>query len=1425
MGNYFIKTVVFLFFLIFSLEGFGFWVIAEEPMSQNKCGDFDITMPVNVGFIRVYETNKPDWGKDDVNPLLIIFPPEGYIIDTNSPVSASTNYYNDIDVDAVALLFEDRVEVPVKVDKENRISFINVLGIKLKRHPNYTENLDCKKMRVIKREGEGEDIVDTIIDDIGCFSITSPKVYLVPDETPDEENIITICEGESVIFNVFPADGSKHQVNIQPDFNPQITIFEESGNEVQFDNFGTYIVKGGVIIENCGEDIPRWSKPLTVEVKASPNLELDEDANTSFENGSNTPINLFDYITNYDEKYIYDIKCDCDEEFINKKSETNYEIIPSAIEDIGEYPIIFSAKYNDENACISQKVLKISIWDGVFDLLPSYCYSDVVVNNNGLLELNIDFKGLNYSIYYEFDELILMVNDQDVSEDFLVEDFNKFNKENPKYTFNIIDMFNKLGFNEFEMSFKLAKYSNSSCAKYCNPYSSDYDATACENAKDNYGGCPTSTYYYYNIYKSNIYESADDIGVIEDIEEAKKLEEAYCVAYNKVIYLKGDQEADQEAEDDFTGKLYDDQNVIVDSDYDLDPNDNGTYQFNPFKLTDKLEDFTTEYIDLVITYNYLVGDCEGTSQDTVRIYNEPPSPTVTPLTYCVGDELKPIFTDESIEGATIKWYDGLLDQDGLPQDFLAEGDTILPVIDPYQNGQYAFHVTQTLSGCQSKPATMYITYNALPDVKFKPFSTTKFCNNNEVRDFSNIIPDGYHGNGISTFGYLILESQEIILTDTLENYFFNPSLYPVGEYNLRFEYVANGGCGGIDQEEIEIINSAPVIQFEFADPCDDGQVIFTNTSEIDDDDVVSWKWDFDGQNIHTSNDKNTSFTYSGTGVYPVTLEVETSGACVSSVTKYVSVFPMYELNSDLTYFEHFDDNEHDWVTSAQTHRGANSSWQLMHPVGQFISKERPSDLAFITYSDEESSHNKNEQSWVESPCFIIDDLVAPMLSFKYNMAVQKDVDGAVLQYTVNNGKSWRVLGEMEEGVNWFNARGINTSPGNQSSVDLGWSTEGDSLWYEAKFNLDQIQANLLEQGKGQSIRFRFAFSSDDFTPSDLVVEGFAFDDFFIGERKRVVLVEHFSNIYETTETSKINQYISGQQGVIHINYFMDHPGYENHKKYKSTYSDDPIYLANTAAHSSRALNYNIGDLEQTVVDGIYHQDDPFSAWGEEIIIQQSLSEAPFNIELTAQSNTIHADISAIATINKIDLQNPIRVYGILAQKKFNLGNEAYVHHVMRTILPSTNGQLYTGAWQVDGNFRKESLLMNYNLAELPQGEYMLILYIQDAVSNEVYQTAYLDLDKELQSRINHQNKEQSVMIGNSDYRLFPNPANHQLFIKNNVKQSSLSWRLTALNGIQLQEGVTIDEQIIDISELPAGTYIWSYVMGNHVGQQKIVVMR
>lgn len=164
--------------------------------------------------------------------------------------------------------------------------------------------------------------------------------------------------------------------------------------------------------------------------------------------------------------------------------------------------------------------------------------------------------------------------------------------------------------------------------------------------------------------------------------------------------------------------------------------------------------------------------------------------------------------------------------------------------------------------------------------------------------------------------------------------------------------------------------------------------------------------------------------------------------------------------------------------------GGNRSWTVGGLVGSFYSN--------------------GQQSWLESPCFDLNSLQYPWISFKLFWETERNYDGMGLQYSLNAGATWTNLGSYSGtadclNTNWFNSTnivGLNLAQPKQgwsgrvgASVGNCGGGEGSGDWLTASQCLTQLEGQ-------SSVKFRFIFGAGTVCNG---FDGVAVDDIFIGE--------------------------------------------------------------------------------------------------------------------------------------------------------------------------------------------------------------------------------------------------------------------------------------------------------------------------------------
>ncbi len=179
--------------------------------------------------------------------------------------------------------------------------------------------------------------------------------------------------------------------------------------------------------------------------------------------------------------------------------------------------------------------------------------------------------------------------------------------------------------------------------------------------------------------------------------------------------------------------------------------------------------------------------------------------------------------------------------------------------------------------------------------------------------------------------------------------------------------------------------------------------------------------------------------------------------------------------SSFPYLEDFESGPGGWTTG-----GLASSWQLGLPRATVIDTAASGVKAWMT--DTASFYNLNENSFVESPCFDLTSLTLPVMAM--NIWWDSDIfDGANIDYSLDGGMSWSILGAFGNPNNWYNKNNLFGFPG--GSLE-GWGgPPGSGGWVRAERQLPSLAGE-------PNVRFRINFGEDGF---DNTPNGFAFDDF------------------------------------------------------------------------------------------------------------------------------------------------------------------------------------------------------------------------------------------------------------------------------------------------------------------------------------------
>jgi hypothetical protein len=263
----------------------------------------------------------------------------------------------------------------------------------------------------------------------------------------------------------------------------------------------------------------------------------------------------------------------------------------------------------------------------------------------------------------------------------------------------------------------------------------------------------------------------------------------------------------------------------------------------------------------------------------------------------------------------------------------------------------------------------------------------------------------------------------------------------------------------------------------------------------------------------------------------------------------------------------------------------------------------------------------------------------------------------VLQYNtsgnIENENQWLVLGQIGQGVNWYDESGISSRPGNQAANDLGW-TGPYSDWRKATYKLD----NLIGE---QNVVFRIAFASNN--PRR---EGFSFDNVFIGERTRTVLVESFTNISapgSTVHNAQFNAFSDNSPEIAKIQFHTAFPG------------SDSLNAANAEINNARTAFYGITNTLALSLDGTVVNN---MASLEALYNDRVLTPSPIRLDITLTKDgelvRIHTSITN-ATSQALSTAG-VNVFTAVVEKEItdpdNAANPS-LRYVAKEMLPTAAG--------------------------------------------------------------------------------------------------------------------------------------------------------
>jgi hypothetical protein len=621
-----------------------------------------------------------------------------------------------------------------------------------------------------------------------------------------------------------------------------------------------------------------------------------------------------------------------------------------------------------------------------------------------------------------------------------------------------------------------------------------------------------------------------------------------------------------------------------------------------------------------------------------------------------------------------------------------------------------------------------------------------------------------------------------------------------GQYSVVLEVTSTRGCRDIYSDIVEL-GGLPNIDFSVTNVALGDNTNFQDNSSFESLDISSdfdsLFWDYgDGTELSGSysTTNNVTHVYASSATYDVQLIVLSNLGCIDSLTRRINIATTvvnYPYEQD---FENPSTNG-DWKIAS--YGNLIDLWELGNPTGSIISSAYSGSNAWMT--DLDSPYPDNADVYVEGPVFNLSALSRPMMSVALHSNTQSGFDGAVLQYSINGGSSWSKLGNIDDmiGVEWYDARGLVGEPGTRGNGtndgNQGWTGTYDN-WKIARIPLDDL-------GGITAVQFRFAFGSDASNPSEITLDGFAFDDIWIGERSKNILLEHFTNLNSTTALASNSTFYN-----LNDNLPLDIVSLQYHI---STPAPDVIYQDNPVPPDARGALYDLSQSPRSIMDGTVKYDYLPSAVNYQETINNALMDPGFNINI--DTNKISGNIVAVnISLEALrDIPEKVVVHVVPIERVVAGFSTPSSRYVVKDMLPSTGGTVFTNGFG-EGQVENINLEWDVNGIDLYDGYNLgLVVFVQKAEENnpdkEVYQSSYIQLPVMNQVPITSTN-----ILPDANWHLYPNPANHYFLLEFEREiDRSFDIRIVDLRGVTIYERKYekgLKQYKVDTEGLPEGVY-------------------
>ena len=162
--------------------------------------------------------------------------------------------------------------------------------------------------------------------------------------------------------------------------------------------------------------------------------------------------------------------------------------------------------------------------------------------------------------------------------------------------------------------------------------------------------------------------------------------------------------------------------------------------------------------------------------------------------------------------------------------------------------------------------------------------------------------------------------------------------------------------------------------------------------------------------------------------------------------------------------------------------GNTSVWERGVPSGTQLNQSATGQNAYVTNLN--GDYNNNSIDYLYSGCYDLVGVVGPTLQFDMAFAIETDWDLLYMEYSIDNGVNWNILGSSAD-PNWYNSNRLPNGTDCFNCVGAQWTGFNTTI--------SQYSYDLSAFNNEPSIAFRFVMHTDQFVTE----EGALIDNFVV----------------------------------------------------------------------------------------------------------------------------------------------------------------------------------------------------------------------------------------------------------------------------------------------------------------------------------------